>query len=148
MILDIDIGKYNPSALKRKLVQCNDAYDGHIVVEDVGAQKHVVQMLRDATKGFSIKGFTTTGSAKRDVENGIPIIMAEIEQGLWLIPNDRHGVCAPAVQKWIDGVLNYQPSAHTSDALMAQLFARTLAKRYDMLGGKQGTRQNFDINSR
>ena len=149
MILDVDVGKYNPSALKKKLVDINGRYPGGIItVEDVGAQKHVVQLLRDATKGFAIKGFTTTGSAKRDVENGIPIIMAEIEQGMWLIPNDRHGNVAPAISKWIDGVLNYQPSAHTSDSLMAQLFARTQAKRFNMLGGQQGGRQDLDFVSR
>ena len=149
MILDIDEGKYNPTTVKRKLVNCHASYDGFITVEDVGMQKFCLGLLRDAIKGaFAIKGFTTTGQAKRDAENGIPIIMAEIEQGLWLIPNDRHGNVAPAVQRWIDGVLNYQPSSHTADSLMAQLFARTQAKRYNMLGGKQATRESFDVASR
>ena len=148
LILDIEIGKWNSPTVARKIVQKHRDFGSIITVEDVGAQKGVLQLIRDIATGIPIKGFTTTGSKKASVENGLPAIFSELEQGLWLIPCDPFGTTSPHVTKWIDGLLSYTPSAHTPDALMAMFFARDRARAYGMLGGQQGGKTDLDFSSR
>ena len=148
LILDIDIGKWNSPTVAQKIIQKHRDFNSIVIVEDVAAQKGVVQLIRKIATGIPIKGFTTTGAKKASVENGLPIIFAEIEQTMWLIPNDRNGVVLPLVQKWIDGLLNYQPSAHTSDSLMAMFFARDQARKFGLLSGNQGGGADLDFVSR
>jgi hypothetical protein len=145
MILDIEIGKWNSPTVARKIVDKHRRYNSIVVVEDVGAQKGVLQLIKDIATGIPIKGFTTTGSKKASVENGLPVIFSEIEQGLWLIPCDRNGQCSAHVQKWIDGLLAYQPSNHTADSLMAMFFARYQAWKYGALGGGVGNLGEADL---
>ncbi len=69
---------------------------------------------------------------------------AELANGAWLIPNDKHGVCHPMVQKWVDGCLYYAPAKHTDDSVMAWYFAREQAKEWGLLspppkGAKAGS---------
>jgi len=136
LVLDVDIGKWNAPTVARKIAEKHERFGSIITVEDVAAQKGVVDLLRKvkATVGIPIKGFTTTAGKKSSIENGLPTIFTEIEAELWVIPND-FGVCEEPVQKWLDGLLDYSPSKHTPDALMAMFFARDRARQFGLLSG-------------
>ena len=56
---------------------------------------------------------------------GVPEVVGN---GAWLIPNDPSGNCPEAVQEFVDQCLDYKPSAHTGDTLMACWFAREEAR--------------------
>jgi hypothetical protein len=152
LILDIEIGKFNAPTVARKIAEKHKRFGSILTVESVSGQKHIVQLLQSSvkeTRGVPIKAFNTTGSLKASIDNGIPILFAEIEQGLWLIPSDKTGAVDRHVQKWIEGLRNYRPSAHTPDAMMAMLFARYQARAYGLLsGGAAGGKSDLDFSSR
>lgn len=133
LVLDVEIGKWNSPTIARKIRDKHLKFRSIVIVEDNAAQKAVIDLMKGVAKGIPIKGFTTTGAKKASVENGLPVIFSELEQGLWVIPSDRFGQVHPHVQQWADGLLSYSPSAHTPDALMAQFFARDRARIFGLL---------------
>ncbi len=149
LVLDIEILKCDGPTMARKVAEKHRLFNSIVTVEDVGMQKMVIQLVQKHAKGVPIKGYTTTGSRKASIENGLPIIFAELEQGLWLIPNDQNGVMNPHVRKWVEGLLQYEPGPHTPDALMAMLFARDRARLFGQLTpGGNGGPVDLDFNSR
>jgi hypothetical protein len=148
LILDIEIGKWNTTVIMDKVLQKHRAYGSIVTVENNGAQRAIRDFALKKNIAAPIKAFTT-GRNKANPEYGLPSVFVEIENGAWLIPNDRHGVVHPHVQKWIDGLLNYVPSNHTSDALMAMFFAREQARKFGMLsGGATAGLGDINLNSR
>jgi hypothetical protein len=135
-VLDVEIGKWPTPSIMEKVLAKQRAFNSIVTVENNGAQRTIRDFCLKKKVDAPIKAFTT-GRNKANPEYGLPSIFVEIENGAWLIPNDRHGRVHPHVQKWIDGLLNYQPAAHTADALMAMFFAREQARKFGALSGGQ-----------
>lgn len=132
LVLDVEIGQWSGPEILRKLFQKQKAYNSIVRVENNAAQDFIRQFALDEDVTLPIKAHTT-GRAKAHPEHGVPGGFAELSNGAWLIPNDRHGRCHPMIQKWIDGCLYYQPSHHTDDSVMAWYFAREQARKWGLL---------------
>jgi hypothetical protein len=136
LILDIEIGKWDVPTLVEMLIRKWRAFNSILTVENNGAQRAIRQVALRKQVTLPVKALET-GRNKSHPEYGIASVFAEVENGAWLIPNDKFGQVHPHVQTWVDGLMFYQPSAHTADALMAMWFAREQARKLGMLGGGQ-----------
>ncbi len=147
LILDIEIGKWPTTRIMEMVLEKNRQYNNAIVtVENNGAQRTIRDFVLKNNVSAPIKAFTT-GKNKANPDYGLPSIFVEVANGAWLIPNDKTGTVHPHVQKWIDGLRQYVPSHHTSDALMAMFFAREQARKFGMLsgGGTGGMNDGMDL---
>jgi hypothetical protein len=70
-----------------------------------------------------------TGTNKLNPALGVESIAVELDNEKWLIPSGPGGTVHPQIAAWIDGMLYYAPSAHTSDYLMACWIAREGARK-------------------
>ena len=137
-ILDIDVGKFDAAQIIRKCIEKHEKYDSVIRIESNAAQDYIRQITLQVDQLIPIKPHMT-GRAKAHPEHGIPAGFAEMENGAWLIPNDRFGNVHPNVQRWIDECRYYTPAKHTGDCLMAWYFAREQAKEWGLLAPRKGS---------
>ena len=119
--LNIQKGKMEFSEIINTFKRLSLAFpETTFIVENNAAQDYVCQYLRDTTN-IRIKGFTT-GKQKADPILGLQGMAIDFENGKWIIPHH------PLTIEWIEGFLNWTPSAHTSDIVMASWFADSETK--------------------
>jgi hypothetical protein len=129
-LLDIDSGRITGPAIIDKLLQKNQRYKSAVWVEGNAAQKYLVDFAKEKNKNINIRAHTTTKANKLNLDFGVESVFTELQNGSWIIPCDKNGVCEPEVQEWIDEMLFYQPPpAHTGDRLMANFIARQAMRR-------------------
>jgi intein/homing endonuclease len=111
--------------------------DHSYVVEDMvvhNAQDFIRQFAIQMNSDVPIRAHTT-GRTKGHPEHGVPAFFTELSQGAWIIPSNYDGSVSKNIQRFIDECLEYTPSAHTGDALMACWFGREQAKEWGMSWG-------------
>lgn len=133
-ILDIDLGKFTGPQIRDKLREKAKQFDSIVVVENVGAQDYIKQFVLEKDISTPIKTYSTNRDSKVNPTSGIPGIFVELYNGAWLIPNDRNGRCHPFIDRWCRACLDYVPTRHADDTLMASLFGWDLAKKWGVLG--------------
>jgi hypothetical protein len=85
----------------------------------------------------------TTGRNKASPEFGVETLATEMAAGKWIIPN-KGGRVDPSLDPWLSEMVNYDPTAHTGDCLMASWFA-TQGSR---LGEVRAETGRLDLTSR
>jgi hypothetical protein len=133
LLLDVDRGKFNGPTILEKVIDKQKQFDSVLVVENVGSQAYLLQFHRQRDVSIPLRGYTT-GRTKAHPERGVEGFFIELRNGAWLIPNDSAGRCHPNVQKLLDACLNYVPTRHVDDSLMALFFAREIARQWGVLG--------------
>lgn len=132
----IESGKWGASEIESKVFACIERYrPAAVAVENVAAQELFRQILAERQEELvqkdlraPIKPFTTD-KKKHDPFYGLPSLFAEMNNGLWAIPN-QHGIVRPELRKWMNQCLSYTPADHTGDVLMASYFASEIAKKF------------------
>lgn len=121
---------------KQKAFSSPNARSGCVVrVENNAGQQMIVDMLRaKGGTGFPVYEHTT-GTNKANSEFGIQSVFQDFYTGAWLVPNDHAGRCHPYVQRWIQACLDYTPTKHADDGLVAAWIARTQAYEWGVIGG-------------
>ncbi len=129
-ILDIDVGRYEGQVLVDKCLEKHRRYKSILRVENNAAQDLLLQWARaDARRKnerleLPIRSHTT-GANKADSRIGLESVFVEVEQGLWLFPNDADGRCPKSVQHLADKLTSYERGQkRTADVLMALWFCR------------------------
>lgn len=136
-----ECGKWGTTELYERIVRNNDTYrPAGIGFENNAAQEGIRQLFASSDRTLPLKPHRTDAT-KNSILFGIPSIFAEFSTGCWAIPN-INGRMAPLIEKWVKQCLNYVPSAHTGDELMASYFARDLAKKYGALARERKGRNN------
>ena len=138
VILDIDRGQWAGPEIIDRMVDKFRRYgqSGTMVfrVENNGAQQFLVQFARERAEGLPIKTHTTEHRAKAHPEHGVEGLFVEMANALWAFPNTPQGGKPHQMQGFIDACLNYLPSKHTDDALMAAYFGRTQKLQWEGTG--------------
>lgn len=129
-VLWIESGQWKGPEIVRRIVDHWLRYQGIIVVEDVAAQRYILQFLEEEDHAIPVRPFKTTGQRKWSPAFGIESMAVEMERGEWVIPNSN-GVVVPEVDHWLTDMQTYDPQGHTGDHLMASWFAREAARIYD-----------------
>jgi len=109
-------------------------YGGVFMVEDNAAQNYLTQDLQEDTP-IPVWPYYTKGPRKHDPVFGIEGWGVELENRKWEIPADARGHVHDAIQLLIDQALEWKPTEHTGDVLMALYLALEGIRRHEMLGG-------------
>lgn len=123
-VIHVESGRWKGPELIDKIRDVHRRYGSRILVENNAGQDFLVQWLQE--KGVLVEGFTTTG-AKADPRFGVPAIATELSRGLWVLPEE------PELHKWRAQCLDFDPSGHVGDRLMASWFAREAARTAPMV---------------
>jgi hypothetical protein len=130
-VLDIRRGRWQSPLIIKNVVDVYDRFKSSFFVENNAAQQYLVQWIHEDHPWINVKGFRT-GKNKRDLAYGVESIAGELEDGMWLIPNED-GAVHPNVKIWEQEMLFYSPDGHTGDCLMASWIAREAARAYGAL---------------
>lgn len=130
-LCSIESGRWGAPEILARIEQHDQRYQPIFVVENVGAQDYIVQLVR-ATSAIPVIPYTT-GRTKAHPEFGVEGIAAELAAAKWIFPNagvgDGRG---PKMHRetfaLVQDLLSYDPRSHTGDRLMALFFAREGAR--------------------
>lgn len=106
--------------------------DCHVVVETVGAQKMMRDILHEKDASLKVRAFNTSGAGtmnKWDRVTGVESLFVQVMNAAWILPCPTSGRVHPEVQKLINACIYYKPTLHTPDELMACWFAIWWARR-------------------
>lgn len=138
-VLWIESGQWKGPEIVRRIVDHWLRYQGIIIVEDVAAQRYILQFLEEEDHAIPVRPFKTTASRKWSPAFGVESMAVEMERSEWLIPNSN-GVVAAEVDQWLTDIQSFDPMGHTGDHLMASWFAREAARVYDRRRKKRNRR--------
>jgi hypothetical protein len=141
LLLRLESGRWSSKELIGKIIEHHDSFGSIIRVETNAAQDILRQWLLDEDKSLPVRG-SHTGANKHSREHGIESIFLEFENGSWMVPCDPTGRVDPAVQRWLDGMLYYNPDKHTADELISCWLARSEASERGHLKRPRGAAGN------
>lgn len=137
LLIDLEIERCEGGVIADKTIDKHRAYRAITRVETNGGQKFLKDLCLERAPEIAIKSHHT-GSIKWDPIHGVSSLFVQMMNGLWLIPCDRDGNVHPVVARWVEQCLNFKPTKHTGDALMAMWFADVQAREFGdgaQLGG-------------
>ena len=128
-LVHIESGRYSGPDIVRKIKDHAKRYpNAMIVVENNAAQDYIRQFASEEVAGIVPY---TTGRAKADPRFGIESVATEMAHGKWWLPCTKVSSelplvyeAEPEVRELVGELLDYSPSAHTGDRLMALWLAR------------------------
>ncbi len=144
-LLGVESGRWGALEIVQKVIDHHLRYRSIVLVEDNGAQKHILEFAHEAARmrsedpaaqGRDLEAVTAalavlpfhTGSNKTHPVLGVESIFAEFAAGKWIIPCEEpqpgRYTTAETVNEWLAECENYDPDRHTGDHLMASWFAR------------------------
>ena len=126
-VLRVKSGRWSSPDIIAELLDTYRRFGGIFVVENNGAQQYIIDMV-GATHTVPIFPFTT-GKQKANPDFGVESLAAEFHQGKWIVPCGKNGQSrSKEIDTWSEELVNYDPTAHTGDRLMASWFAREGAR--------------------
>ena len=137
-ILDIDLGNWDAMAIIQKLFAKIRLYRSFAAVENNATQEFLIQIARSMDQELPIRSHNTTAQGKAHPWQGVVGIFTEMAKGKWLLPNSAEGRMTRPVERFIEACLNYSPTRHTADVLMASYVARALAFKLGAMTGPGG----------
>lgn len=117
-LLMIESGKMHGKEIVDKIVDTHERYRSIVFVESNSSQVFIKQFV-EVLSAVPVHAFYTTGQNKPDLDFGVESIAAEMANGKWILPCDAAGKPMGEVKLFVEEMLNYAPSAHTGDRLMA-----------------------------
>lgn len=129
-ILNVETGRWKADEILNKIVETYKRYRSIFMVENVAAQRYIIQLIAKHTS-IPIWPFAT-GKQKADPTYGIDGLAAEYANEKWIVPCGPHGEMDPEIQALCNDMLFYLPKAHTGDRLMAMWFAQQCAERFQI----------------
>lgn len=146
VVLENQVGRYQGPEIGKRTISAVTRFGSVAVVEGNAAQRWMRDIVRLMNRTIPIQ-VAVTGKNKNDPRFGVHSIFVELEQGLWLYPNAGHvdqggrvvtGKCPEGIQDLVSDLLEYDPSEHTGDSLMAKWIGREYARRLGLLRPQDG----------
>lgn len=106
----------------------NTRYELQLVMVETNAYQDSMRQELEDVKGLNVRGYTTSGKSKRDLELGIPGFAGEIEKGQWTIW-DSEGSNEPTLDE-----MKAYPYGDKDDCVMAGFFLREAMRQQGMVG--------------
>jgi len=121
-VIDIQSGRWTGPEIVQRIIRTQLRFDSRVIVESNAAQKYITQFTID--QGIPVEAFHT-GRNKHDENYGVESIAIEMRAGLWIFPANEQGEANDSELRMLSrGMLDYTPTDHTSDHLMAMWFVR------------------------
>jgi hypothetical protein len=140
VVLENRVGRWGGSELGDVVISAVGRFGSVAVVEGNAAQRWLRDIVRLKKKTIPIQ-VAITGANKNDPRFGVESIFIELEQGLWLLPNEGRlegvtfvpGKALAGVDDLVSDLLEYSPKEHTGDSLMAMWIGREFARKKGLL---------------
>lgn len=141
VVLENQVGKWSGPEIAQRVISAATRFGSIVVVEGNAAQRWLKDLIRDRNATISVRT-ATTGSNKNDPRFGVQSIFLELEDGMWLLPNDGAkndagniitGKCPKGIDSLVSDLLEYDPARHTGDSLMSLWIGREYARRLGLL---------------
>lgn len=130
-LLDVDSGRWGVIDGKRKIIEAVERYGGAVTVENNGVQGWMKELLRAEAPHILVHA-PHTGRNKHHEIFGVSAEANNWALGAWIIPSyEREGgvlVSESRVERFLEQVRGYSPTAHTPDAVSAHWLARCGAR--------------------
>jgi hypothetical protein len=137
-LLHVECGRWGAPEILSRIEDHNTRYQPIFIVENVGAQDYILQMVRH-TSAIPVLPFTT-GKQKASVEFGVEAIAAELHAGKWIFPCESRTAMNREVNDLVQEVLSYEPPpTHTGDRLMGMYFAQSAIRAEEARRGGYGS---------
>jgi hypothetical protein len=131
-VLEILSGRWAAPEIIDKIRDAYARWGSVFIVENNAAQQYIVDLVQEGT-AVPVIPFTT-GRQKAHPEFGVEGLAAEFNSGKWVVPSGADGKSrGKEIDAWLIELLNYDPTAHTGDRLMASWFAREGARSADTM---------------
>lgn len=128
LVVNVEAGRWQAPEIIDRLESHYRRFNSVIFVESNGAQKFIVDMARD--KSIPVEAFHTGGN-KWDPEWGVESLAVEMRNRLWVMPSGETGERVhPEGLAWQRECLNFNPTEHTGDRLMASWLAREALRKH------------------
>lgn len=135
VVLDVEYGRWSGRDILDKMVEKQHAFGSIVRVETNAAQLWMKEWALDVDPSLPIRKHET-GANKTDVNFGVEMVLADLENGLWVIPTgDKH------VDRWLLELKSYDPDKHTGDGVMASWFAREQARKSGAISAARARRR-------
>jgi hypothetical protein len=129
LVVDIQSGRWTGPEIVQRIIRTSRRYRSIVVVENNAAQDFILQFAEEQDD-LPIEPFHT-GRNKHDEDFGIETIGVELRAGRWVLPASPAGEAIdPEIKLLIRGMMNYTPTDHTADHLVAMWIARERARAY------------------
>lgn len=132
-MIGLKFGRWTPGQLIDNIVGETFRFNSICFVESNAAQVTLVHWAKERNRALPIRALQT-GGEKWSFETGVEGLIAEVERGAWLIPNDD-GKVEPEVAEAIRQLLFFTRDrrVHTGDVLMSWWLAWQGAKKCGFL---------------
>ena len=127
-VLAIESGRWKAPEIVERIVDTHYRFQSLVMVESNAAQDFIVQFTKSLS-AVPVKAFHT-GTNKHNPQFGIESIATEMESAKWIIPSRGGRPANDEIRAWVAELMDYKPSAHTGDRLMACWFAREAARQF------------------
>lgn len=129
LVVNIESGRWQAPEIVHRIKSTYRRYNSTIFVESNGAQKWISQFMED--DGFPVETFTTGSKNKWSEEFGVESVAVEMRSRMWVMPSGTAGDNVhPEGEAWQRECLNFNPTEHTGDRLMASWFAREALRKH------------------
>lgn len=130
-LLDVDSGRWGVIDGKQKIIDAIDRYGGAVTVENNGVQGWMKELLRAERPDILVHA-PHTGRNKHHEIFGVSAEANNWALGAWIIPSYERepGILASEsrVERFLEQLRGYSPTAHTPDAVSAHWLARCGAR--------------------
>lgn len=123
-LLSVEDGQFSGPEIVRKVEQLYGRFQSIFWVESNAAQQYIVDFIKQSRLAIPVKSFETHSHNKLDPRFGVESLMAEQEQGRWLIPTIPGQPQPVPYQRLRQEMLGYHPAGHTGDRLMGLWICR------------------------
>lgn len=142
LVVNIEAGHWKAPEIIDRLESHYRRYNTVLMVESNGAQQFIVDLIRE--RSVPVDAFHTGGN-KWDPEWGVESLAVEMRNRLWVCPSGSVGDAPhPEALAWHRECLNFNPTEHTGDRLMASWLAREALRRHSL----PRTQDNVDTQAR
>jgi len=147
-ILSIERGRWQGPEILRRLCGVYQRYNGSVMVEDNGAQIYLLQFAEALLEedGMELPPIYpwSTGKNKWSPTFGVASLAIEMTRKQWIFPCHEHRPGCPVeelrgdenTEILIQEMLDFDPTKHTGDTLMATWLARELIRKITRFNGK------------
>ncbi len=142
LVANIEAGRWKAPEIIDRLESHYRRFNTTLMVESNGAQQFIVDLVRD--RNIPVEAFHTGGN-KWDPEWGVESLAVEMRNRMWVLPSGTAGDRLHSEgEAWKRECLNFNPTEHTGDRLMASWLARECLRRHTL----SNTQANVDTQSR
>jgi hypothetical protein len=131
VLVGLKAGRWTGPEILQRCARTSRRYDSVVCTESNAAQKWMGEFASDF-EGIPVVQLHT-GRNKWDEQYGVESLAVEMQAGLWIAPSGEYGQeIDEEVREWVREMLEYDPSSHTGDRLMAAWKAREGARLHGL----------------